>query len=114
MSTDVFPVAMLLLKARRDLEHEQAKRLQAEDRVREAEEATRRAEERAEHLENERDAWSAMARKFFGPRLRYFDPDLSELKACQIGDLLYDLHGQGTDVDDDGLLASLVNDWTGQ
>lgn len=114
MSTDVFPVEMLLVKARHDLQQEQAKRLQAEDRAREAEEATRRAEERADHLEGERDAWSAMARKFFGPRLTYFDSDLDDKQLCEIGDLLYDLHGQGTDVDDDGLLADLVNDWTGQ
>lgn len=114
MSTDVIPTHALLFQARRDLEHEQTMRSQAEDRAREAEEATRRAEERAEHLEGERDAWSAMARKFFGPRLTYFDPTLSYQKLCEIGDLLYDLHGQGTDVDDDGLLAGLVNDWSEQ
>lgn len=112
MSTDVIPIHALLSHARRDLEHEKAVRGQAEDRAREAEEATRRAEERAHNLESERDAWSALARKFFGPRLRYFDPTLSYQKLCEIGDLLYDLLGQGTDVDDDTLLASLVNDWT--
>jgi hypothetical protein len=114
MSTDVIPIQSLYYRARRDLEHEQAKRLQAEDRAREAEEATRRAEERAEHLEGERDAWAAMARKFFGPRLTYFDPELNDKQLCEIGDMLYDLHGQGTDVDDDTLLAGLVNDWTEQ
>jgi hypothetical protein len=112
MSTDILTFQNRYYQARQAFEHEQAKRGQAEDRAREAEEATRRAEERAEHLEGERDAWSALARKFFGPRLTYFEPELGELKVCQIGDLLYDLHSQGTDVDDDGLLAGLVNDWT--
>lgn len=112
MSTDVVSTMDLLLKARRDLQHEQAKRAQAEDRTREAEETARRAEERAETLEGERDAWSNMARRFFGPRLTYFDPDLTDRTVCEIGDLLYDLHSQGTDVNDDGLLAGLVNDWT--
>jgi hypothetical protein len=114
MSTDVIPMQTLLMRARRDLDREQVMRAQAEDRAREAEEATRRAEERVEHLEGERDGWAAMARKFFGPRLTYFDPELNDKQLCEIGDLLYDLHGQGTDVDDDTLLAGLVNDWTGQ
>jgi len=112
--TDVSPIHALLFQARKDLEHEQAMSAQAERAKEDAEEMTRRAEERADNLTNERDAWAAMARKFFGPRVKYFDPTLSYQKLCEIGDLLYDLHGQGTDVDDDTLLASLVNDWTGQ
>lgn len=112
MSTDVVTFQSLYYRARRDLEHERSMRAQAEDRAREAEESTRRAEERVDHLEGERDAWSAMARRFFGPRLTYFDPDLTDKQVCEIGDLLYDLHGQGTDVNDDGLLSGLVNDWT--
>lgn len=112
--TDVLTFQTRYYQIRRDLEHERSLRLQAEDRAREAEEATRRAEERAEELRNDRDGWSAMARRFFGPRLTYFDPDLTDKQLCEIGDLLYDLHGQGTDVDDDGLLAGLVNDWTHQ
>ncbi|MEU5155195.1 hypothetical protein [Glycomyces sp. NPDC021274] len=114
MSVDVIPIEMLLVKARRERDAALAGKAQAEDRAREWEETARRAEERAEELRNDRDGWAAMARKFFGPRLTYFDPDLSDRKVCEIGDLLHDLHGQGTDVNDDGLLAGLVNDWTGQ
>jgi hypothetical protein len=114
MSTDVIPMQTLLMRARRDLDREQAMRAQAEDRAREAEEATRRAEERVEHLEGERDGWVALAHKFIRPRVLYFDPDLSDRKFSEISDLLHDLQGQGTDVDDDELLAGLVNDWTGQ
>lgn len=88
---------------------EQAERAQAD-----AEEAARRAEERATKTEEERDGWAGFAYALLTPRLRYFDPDLSHTKICQIGDLAYDLHAQGTDVDDDALLAGLVNDWTEQ
>ena len=112
--TDVLTFQNRYYQVRKDLEHERALRLQAEDRAHEAEEATRRAEERVHLIEGERDGWAAMARKFFGPRLTYFDPELNDRQLCEIGDLLYDLHGQGTDVNDDTLLAGLVNDWTGQ
>lgn len=110
--TDVIPIHALLFQARKDLEHEQAMRAQSERAKEDAEETARRAEERADNLTNERDGWVSLARKFFGPRVKYFDPTLSYQKLCEIGDLLYDLHGQGTDVDDDELLAGLVNDWT--
>jgi hypothetical protein len=114
MSTDVIPMQTLLFRARRDLEREQAMRMQAEDRVREWEDTARRAEERAEELRNDRDGWVALAHKFIRPRVLYFDPDLTDQKFSELADFLHDLHGQGTDVDDDGLLAGLVNDWTGQ
>lgn len=111
--TDVITFQSLYYRARRDLEHEQAKRLQAEDRAREAEAATRRAEERAEHLEGERDGRDALIYKLLTPRLRYFDPDLDDKKICALGDHTYDLHAQGFDIDDT-LLGELVNDRTGQ
>lgn len=114
MSTDVFPIELLLVKARRERDTALAGKAQAEDRAREWEETARRAEERADHLESERDGWVALAHKFIRPRVLYFDPDLTDRKFCELADFLHDIHGQGTDVDDDGLLAGLVNDWTGQ
>lgn len=114
MSTGVLSLQTRLRRAERDLEDERALREQAERAQKTAEEVARRAEERATELESERDGWAGFAYELLTPRLRYFDPDLSHTKICQIGDLAYDLHAQGTDVDDDTLLAGLVNDWTEQ
>jgi hypothetical protein len=107
--TDVLTFQTRFYQTRKDLEHERAMRLQAEDRAREWEEATRRAEERAEHLENERDGRDALIYKLLTPRLRYFDPDLDDQQIAALGDHTYDLHAQGFDIDDT-LLSELVND----
>jgi hypothetical protein len=111
MSTDVLTFQAQYFQTRKELEHERALRLQAEDRAREAEAAARRAEERAEHLEGERDGRDGLIYKLLTPRLHYFDPDLDDQQIAALGDHTYDLHAQGFDIDDT-LLGELVNDRT--
>lgn len=107
-------IQTLLHRAQRKRDEALAAKEQAERAQKTAEKEARRAEERATELESERDGWAGFAYALLTPRLRYFDPTLSDTKICEIGDLAYDLHAQGTDVDDDALLAGLVNDWTEQ
>jgi hypothetical protein len=113
MSTDVVSTVTLLLKARRDLEHEQAKRAQAEDRAREWEEATRRAEERADHLANDRDGWANFAHDLANEHLinQYAHDRLNNRRA--ITELLYEIWSTGKPIDDLGV-QSIVQDYNGE
>jgi hypothetical protein len=110
MSTDVVSTMDLLLRARRDLQHEQAMRMQAEDRVRELEDTARRAEERAEELRNDRDGWSNFAHDLANEHLinQYAHDRLNNRRA--ITELLYEIWSTGTPIDDLGV-AAVVQDY---
>lgn len=108
--TDVLTFQTRYYQVRRDLEHERALRLQAEDRAREAEEATRRAEERAEELRNDRDGWSNFAHDLANEHLinQYAHDRLNSRRA--ITELLYEIWSTGKRIDDLGV-AAVVNEY---
>lgn len=63
MSTDVIPIQTLLIRARRDLDHARAARMQAEDRLAEQQILTERAEARCDDEKNRADGNEAHLHK---------------------------------------------------